>query len=203
MTTSAGPALQALHEQFGDRVAFLALYVREAHPGDRYVQPEDDATKLAQARAYALRDGVSWPVAVDDLDGTLHRRLDPNPHSGYVVDADGIVAFRALWANDERPLHAAIAAVADGRRGPLGQSEAKAVAMLRGTGSMWETLSAAGPVALHDVAHQAPQMWAAARLAALFAPLPPLGRGLAAVGVTAASVAAVARAALAWRRQRR
>lgn len=200
MTTSAGPALQDLHEQFGDRVAFLALYVREAHPGDRYVQPEDMATKVAQASAYALRDGVSWPVLVDDLDGTLHRRLDPNPHSGYVIDGDGVVAFRALWANDEGPLRAALAAVADGRRGAIGQSEAKAVAMLRGMGSMWETLSAAGPVALRDVAQQAPPMWAAARLAGLFSPLPPLGRGFAALGVTAGSLAG---GILAWRRRRR
>jgi len=36
MTKSAGPALNDLYAEFGDRVEFLALYVREAHPGDRY-----------------------------------------------------------------------------------------------------------------------------------------------------------------------
>src|SRR2546422_673281 len=32
MTASAGPALKRLYAEFGDRVAFLTLYVREAHP---------------------------------------------------------------------------------------------------------------------------------------------------------------------------
>ncbi|MGQ4819484.1 deiodinase-related protein, partial [Enterococcus faecium] len=71
MTASAGPALQQLYDEFGDRVRFLTLYVREAHPGDRYVQPGDMATKIAHARAYAERDGIRWPVGVDDVDRTL------------------------------------------------------------------------------------------------------------------------------------
>jgi hypothetical protein len=61
MTASAGPALHQLHDEFGDRVQFRTLYVREAHPGDRYVQPRDMRTKMDQARAYAERDGVRWP----------------------------------------------------------------------------------------------------------------------------------------------
>lgn len=171
MTKSAGPAIQRLHADFGSQVEFLALYVREAYPGDHYVQPEDLETKLTQAHAYAARDGVTWPVAVDDPDGTLHRVLDPKPHAAYVVDAVGDVAFRALWANDEGPLREALAAVAAGRRGALGESEAKAVPMVRGMGSMWETLSAAGPVALRDVARQVPPMWILGRIAAVFRPL--------------------------------
>ncbi len=56
MTKSAGPAIQRLHADFGSQVEFLALYVREAHPSDHYVQPEGPATRLTQARAYAARD---------------------------------------------------------------------------------------------------------------------------------------------------
>jgi hypothetical protein len=199
MTKSAGPALRALHAEFGDRVQFLTLYVREAHPGDRYGQPEDAQTKHVQARAYAERDAIDWPVAVDDLDGTLHRALDPKPHAAYLIDAGGTVAFRALWANHERPLRQALREVAAGRHGPLGESEAKGVPLLRGMGSMWETLHAAGPVALRDVARQAPPIWLTGRLAALFRPLPPLGRGVAA----AALLAGVGTGGvIAWQRRR-
>jgi hypothetical protein len=35
MTASAGPALTCLYAEFGNQVAFVTLYVRKAHPGDR------------------------------------------------------------------------------------------------------------------------------------------------------------------------
>lgn len=190
MTASAGPVLHDLYSAFGDRVAFLALYVREAHPGDRYVQPQDFDTKLAQAREYAARDEIRWPVAVDDIDGTLHRTLDAKPNAAYVIDTDGVVAFRALWTNHSEPLRGALAAVAEGRRGALGESQAKATPMLSGTGSMWQVLSGAGPVALRDVARQAPPMWLSARLADALRPLPPLGRGAAVMATMTAATAA-------------
>jgi hypothetical protein len=199
MTASAGPALRRLHDEFGDRVQFLTLYVREAHPGDRYGQPHDMATKTAHARAYAERDCIDWPVAVDEVDGALHRALDDKPDAAYVVDADGRVVFRALWANDPGPLREALRVVADGGTGPLGQSEAKLAAMLRGTGEMWKTLSAAGPTALHDVARHAPPMWLSARLADALRPMPPLARGT--VG-TALPLAVTAGLVLAARRPR-
>ncbi|SEL13439.1 hypothetical protein SAMN04515665_108189 [Blastococcus sp. DSM 46786] len=200
MTASAGPALQQLHSEFGDRVQFLTLYVREAHPGDHYVQPRDMETKTAQARAYAERDGIRWPVAVDDVDGTLHRRLDDKPDAAYIVGIDGRVLFRGLWANEHEHLRAALHAAAAGRQEPIGQSEAKGRALLRGTGAMWQTLSAAGPVALRDVARQAPPMWLSARLAHLARPLPPLIRG--AIG-TALPMVVMIGLALAWRQRRR
>ena len=48
MTASAGSALKQLHEEFGDRVAFVTLYVREAHPGERYPQSQTLEQKLEQ-----------------------------------------------------------------------------------------------------------------------------------------------------------
>ncbi len=39
MAIEAGPALRRLHAAFGERVAFVTLYVREAHPGEHYPQP--------------------------------------------------------------------------------------------------------------------------------------------------------------------
>lgn len=66
MTASAGPALLRLHREFADRIGFVTLYVREAHPGDRYPQPTTFEQKLPYARDYQARDAIPWPVAVDD-----------------------------------------------------------------------------------------------------------------------------------------
>src|SRR4029078_3722261 len=85
MTKSAEPTLQQFYRQYGDRVAFLTVYVREAHPGSRYPQPDTLDQKLAHARAYKRRDHIPWTVAVDDIEGTFHRSLDPKPNSAYFV----------------------------------------------------------------------------------------------------------------------
>lgn len=200
MTASAGPALHEMYDEFGDRVRFLALYVREAHPGDHFPQPSDLAKKTAHARAYARRDSIPWPVAVDDVDGDLHRALDPKPDAVYLVDPDGIVMFRALWANDPGPLRDALRLAASGRRGPVGESEAMAGALMRGTGEMWRVLSAAGPAALRDVAAQAPPMWMSARVADALRPLPSGLRG--ALG-TVLPMLGAGGALLGWSRRRR
>jgi hypothetical protein len=61
--------------------------------------------------------------------------------------------------------------------------------MLAGTGSMYDTLRLAGPSATDDVRRQVPPMYAMARIAAAFRPLPPFVRGVAAGAVTVAAMA--------------
>lgn len=189
MTASAGPALKQLHSEFGDRIDFLTVYVREAHPGDRYPQPHDLQRKLQHAREYRDRDAIPWPVAVDDVEGTLHRALDGKPNAANVMSTDGRLAQRVLWSNDTRGVRRALCAVLDGQ--PHGQRESKILAMMRGVGVMQPTLEAAGPTALQDLRRGAPPVYALAGMAAAFKPLPPLGRSLAAAGTLLASAVAI------------
>lgn len=189
MTASAGPALKQLHAEFDDRVDFLTVYVREAHPGDRYPQPHDPQRKIQHARAYRDRDEIAWPVAVDDIEGTVHRALDGKPNAAYVMSADGQIAQRVLWSNDTAGVRRALHAVLN--REPFGQRESKVVAIMRGVGVMHPTLEAAGVTALQDLRHEAPPVYAMARIAAAFKPLPPLGRTMAAAAILLASAAAV------------
>lgn len=190
MTKSAGPALRNLQERFRGRVKFIDLYVREAHPGSQFPQPKSMEEKLAHARAYQKRDGVNRTIAVDDIEGTFHRALDPKPHSAWLVDGRGNVAGRILWANHIRHLERALEALARGR--PVGDDESKAVAMLRGLGRIDEVLAESGGYARTDFAREVPPMFALARLARVFAPLPPLGRGVAALATVAGTFALAA-----------
>lgn len=191
MTASAGPALKRLHREFGDRVAFVTLYVREAHPGEHYPQAKTDQEKLAHARVYKERDGIPWPVAVDHVDGELHRMLDSKPNAAYLMDVHGNVAFRALWSNDEQVLRDGLSALASGQPVPLGEREPLVVPMLKGMGMMYEMLNMAGPQAKRDVLTEVPPMYAMARLAALFRPLPPLARGIAAIMTSTIAIGAI------------
>jgi hypothetical protein len=194
MTASAGPVLTKLHDEFGDAVSFVTLYVREAHPGDHFPQPETFEQKRAQARAYKERDAIRWPVAVDDLDGSLHRRLDPKPNSAYIVGADGRVAFRALWSNDERVLRDALEGIVAAPAAVIGQSTSMVVPMLAGVGKMHETLDSSGPTAKRDVMLKAPPVFAMAALARLFRPLPPMWRTVAGMGLGAGVAIGITRA---------
>jgi hypothetical protein len=197
MTASAGPALHDLHAEYRDRVSFTSLYVREAHPGDRYPQTQDFDQKLQHAREYRDRDSIPWPVLVDGVDGALHRALDPRPHAAYVMAPDGTVAARVLWANDPRALRRALDAALAGDRTEI---ENRVAPMLRGTGCMYEIWDAAGGHAKTDVLQQAPPVYLSGSIARRLHPLPPLARG--AVAMAAATVApALVLAALARRKR--
>ncbi|MEU3199392.1 deiodinase-like protein [Streptomyces sp. NPDC006996] len=167
MTAAADPALKRLHAEFGDRVAFMTLYVREAHPGERYPQPDRIERKTEHARDLKERDELPWPVAVDDLDGTLHRRLDPKPNAAYLMDADGRVFFRVLWSDDrESVLRTALENVLSGRSQPR-EHQGHVVPMLRGVAEMDRMLTLSGPTARRDVRKAAPPMYAMARVMGL------------------------------------
>jgi Iodothyronine deiodinase len=101
MTAGARPGLKNLHKDFGDRVQFVSIYVREAHPGERYPHHTSEAQKMRHARDWVEQDHIPWPVVVDTLDGATHRAYGPLPNSAYLIDRTGHMVFRALWAGQE------------------------------------------------------------------------------------------------------
>jgi len=181
MTASASPVLKRLHAEFGDRIAFATLYVREAHPGDNFPQPRTFGQKLGHALAYRDRDAIPWPILVDDVQGTLHRALSSLPCATYLVDAGGRVFFRSLWSNDPRVLRQALAALARGDAPAAGQDERRFLPLLRGLGGMHEVLSRAGQKAKRDALRQILPLYVVSRIAGLFRPLPHLARSVAAL----------------------
>lgn len=202
MTASAGPALKNLHREYGDRVAFLTVYVREAHPGERYIQPDTFERKLAHARQYQQRDAIPWMVAVDDIEGSFHRAVDPKPNAAYFVGRDGRIAFRTLWSNDIAGVREGLETLTSAGPAPgRDQSQAKLFPMMLGLGTTHEILDAAGPAARQDFRRALPPIYAMAKLASFFKPLPPLGRVLVAAGIVASAVGTAG--LFGWRAARR
>ena len=160
VTDNAAPGLGELHRRFGDRVRFVMVGVREAHPGQAFPQP----TTLDEKRAHAarLRDiyGFEFEIAIDDVDGTLHRALSPKPNSAYLLGADGRILFRAQWANDTEALAAALAAVVAGRSPRRRQSGG--VLKLRMLRNVAPVLDRAGAGAWADMWRVAPPLAAIA-----------------------------------------
>ena len=108
VTASAAPGLNDLHARFGDRVRFVMVQVREAHPGAKVPQPSDFEEKREHAERLRDLHRIPYDVAVDDIDGTLHRALSPKPNSAYLLANDGKILFRAHWANDTKSLEKAL-----------------------------------------------------------------------------------------------
>lgn len=173
MTVSSIPVLKRLHAEFGEQVKFVTLVVREAHPAEHYPQPHTIADKLAHAKVLKDRYGVPWLVVADDIDGTLHRALDPKPNAAYLINRSGTIVFRSLWAGDEQALRTALTAVTTGNNPALSQSSTMIRPLSRGLGYFRDVLKDAGPQALRDMWFAAPPMVFIAQIAGLLRWLAP------------------------------
>ena len=162
VTDSAAPGLNELHARFGDRVRFVMVDVREAHPGKAVPQPKSIDEKMAHAKLLRDFHGFKFEVAMDDIDGTLHRALSPKPNSAYVLGKDGTILFRAQWANDTKALTAALDAIAAGESPSRSQSGGVVRPILRQFRDMAPVLDRAGGGAWGDMWRVAPPMAATA-----------------------------------------
>ncbi len=162
VTESAAPGLKELHSRFGDRVRFVMVDVREAHPGKAAPQPQGLDEKMALAEQLRDLHGFKFEVAVDDIDGTLHRALSPKPNSAYVLGKDGTILFRAHWANDTKALAVALDAVAAGESPSRSQSGGVVRPILRSLRYLAPVLDRAGGGAWGDMWRVVPPMAATA-----------------------------------------
>ena len=99
-------SLHALAERYGDRVAFLVVYIREAHPEDGWVvtpnrnegieimDPTNVEERHAVAATCAIRLQIRMPVVVDSVDDTIARAYGALPDRLYLVAEGGRIAFQ-------------------------------------------------------------------------------------------------------------
>lgn len=90
--------MRRLRDTFPD-VAFVVLYVREAHPGTHIGPHTTPEEKRKRARQLRLAEGEDRRVIVDEPGGSLHRAIGAFPNSVHVLDAQGTVVYRAEWSD--------------------------------------------------------------------------------------------------------
>lgn len=155
MTAGARPGLLHLHRDHGDDVSFVTIYVREAHPGERVPHHTSFEEKLERARSFAEDDRIPWTVAVDELDGRVHREWGPLPNSAYLIDSTGHVAFRALWAGQEKLLRKKLEELLEREReddvpADLGEKENLLVPMIHGAAEFDYAVGRGGEKSVED-----------------------------------------------------
>ncbi|MEP3050040.1 MAG: deiodinase-like protein [Erythrobacter sp.] len=98
-----------LQREYSD-VKFLVLYVREAHPGERTSAHDAITDKIEAASQLRTQDTENRQILVDDVAGSLHRKLGLMPDMVYVLDADGTV-LASIEDNDPSSVAAMLNAI--------------------------------------------------------------------------------------------
>jgi thiol-disulfide isomerase/thioredoxin len=128
------PTLEQLYRQYGDSVAFLYVYIREAHPVDGWKTPRNqrDGVTVTDPKSMPERVSVAQqacaffkteiPAVVDTMDDATDRAYAAWPSRIYLVDARGNIAVRGepgprglvpaanavkKWLHENAPSHAA------------------------------------------------------------------------------------------------
>jgi hypothetical protein len=182
------PFLLQLHNEFGARVEFIMLNVREAHPGEHFSQPGTMEEKLKHANALEQFYEIPWTVTADNIDGNLHRALDSKPNSAFLANEYGIIVFRSLWASDKKALRQALESAVAGRKPVKTESQALLGPVLRAMGQVQDVMERAGRQAVKDLWRAGFPMALAGRVATIYSPLSPDQRGIAAVLTLALSM---------------
>jgi hypothetical protein len=97
--------LERIAQEFGGRVHFLCVYIKEAHPTDGSQSPAnlDDHVLFAQpttederaeVAACTLRHNFSFPMVLDDMTDVVGSTYMAMPERLYVLDAAGRVAWK-------------------------------------------------------------------------------------------------------------
>ncbi len=93
-------------KQYGDRVEFVVVYIREAHPEDgwvvkpnreqdiRFLDPKSDAERVEVAEACGLRLEIRMPVVIDPIDDKIASAYGALPDRLYLIAKGGRVAFQ-------------------------------------------------------------------------------------------------------------
>jgi peroxiredoxin len=196
VTESAAEGLKRLHAVHGEKIRFVMVDVREAHPGGSIRQPQTEPEKIRHADDLQAHHDLPFEVASDDLDGTLHRSLGARPSSAYVIDPAGTIVFRAQWSNETEAIGEALAAIAAGKAPPMPTVTRTLHAIAQTVGFMSPVLDAAGKGARLDTWKVAPPMGLMATVADLFFFLPRRARGAPAMLLTMAILGALAVAAV-------
>ena len=99
-------ALHALHARYADRVDFLVVYIREAHPEEGWViapnrdegirgqDPPTDQARHQVASECALRLQIELPVVVDAIDDSIASAYGALPDRLYLIGRGGRIAYQ-------------------------------------------------------------------------------------------------------------
>jgi hypothetical protein len=117
--------VEELKREFDDRIHFVLLYTREAHPGQgRWKDISQPTTyeKRVQLAERTRQDlSVTTLMLIDEMDNQVKRQYGGRPNSAYLIGQDGKVFYKQPWMDPNAlraPLEALLAAGGSGGEQP-------------------------------------------------------------------------------------
>ena len=101
------PALNHLYEEYGKQVAFLAVYILEAHPSDVwqsesnirekivFASPADYEQRTMVAGTCVRKLGIRFPAVIDGFDNSAEQAYTGWPDRIYLIDSNRRVAYKS------------------------------------------------------------------------------------------------------------
>jgi len=98
--------LDNIAKEFADKISFLCVYIKEAHPTDGsqsppnidddvlYAQPKSDDERAEVAAACMLRFNFSFPMVLDNMTNEAEGKYKAMPERLYMLDVDGRVTWK-------------------------------------------------------------------------------------------------------------
>ncbi|MBX6342910.1 MAG: hypothetical protein IRY97_10665 [Thermomicrobiaceae bacterium] len=195
MTVGSVEPLKRLHARYGERVQFVDVLVRQAHPGPAEPPYQTMEQKLEDARRYRREEGIPWPVVADDVEGTVHQGYGGLADPSYLIGADGRVAFYDVVTYAPTLDRAIRDLLGRGGSGVVAGGVDRVPHLLPALTGGWPGLARGLPQSVTDLMLAAPgaplALWLGYQLRPLLAPLTLRDRPLP-WGVRAALLAAVA-----------
>ena len=96
-----------MYEQYKDKVEFLLIYVREAHPTDGRISPanEREGIRLESAKTFEQKEqyastcvrnlGIRFTTLVDGMDNRVEKEYAGHPDRLYLVGLDGRILYKS------------------------------------------------------------------------------------------------------------
>ena len=99
--------MEEIHKRYADRIAFLSIYVREAHPtngwrepgndkvGISILQPASQAERVSVAKKCCSTLEMTMPLLVDEMNDRVGHAYSGMPDRMYIIDANGRIVYKA------------------------------------------------------------------------------------------------------------
>jgi peroxiredoxin len=101
------PALNKLYDQYQNKVAFLVVYITEAHPSDVwqmqsnikdkvvFATPKNEEERAFIAGACVRKLGIKFPAVLDEFGNSTETAYTGWPDRIYLIDQTGHVAYKS------------------------------------------------------------------------------------------------------------
>lgn len=103
--------MNEIYETYKEQVQFFCVYIKEAHPEDNmggqyqvksnrdegivYNQPTTITERAQVAEACMLHLNLKMPMLLDNMANEAEESYVANPERLYVIDKDGLIAYRS------------------------------------------------------------------------------------------------------------